>query len=406
MAAGMKRMVLAVSLGLTACPSTLEPPDVPTDGGTLDAADTGRDTGSDAGVAIGAHCAPGPECPELIIEGDPLVAWPTHPFHGLGDPSLEADGDVVWLSYSWLDTFVTPPDLVDFRVVTHLARSDDGGRTFRFVRAVNVAEERGHWDDPSRRGFLEHEVSTLVRRADGFELVDLAYFDPFGLASENRTDFFLERTVAASAEGLGDVVEPMLRSDFTTPSVGGLLVNALPGLEDCGLLTEPALFRQGDQTYLAANCLAFEGLTRRVDLDRSVLLREDAGGFTPLGVLLDADDAAALGGDQFEQLDLSVARDGTTILIGTPIRMGEDPAHQGCVVLEMEDVPGARVRRDADGRPHVRTRITVEGNGLGPGLCTYDAASETGVLTVSTHFDLGATPPNIDFRIHATHFHP
>lgn len=369
---------------------------------------TPADAGGDAGVSVPSfHCAPGPSCPELVIEGDAPTTWPAHPFHGLGDPSLEAHGGAVWLSYSWLDTSVTPPgDRVDFRVATHLARSDDGGRTFRFVRAVNVPDRRLHWDDATRDGFLEHEVSTLVRRADDFELVWLTYFDALGEASANRSDIFLESTVAATGEALGDVVTPVLRGSLTTASVGGLNGSTLAGLEDCGIFTEPGLVTAAGVTYLAASCLSFEGFTRRADRDRSVLFREAAGGLELVGTLLAATDAARLGGDRFEQLDFSTARDGTMLLIGTPILDGSDPAHRGCVVLEVEDLARAAVRREPDGAPHERYRLTAEGNGLGPGLCTYDAASETGVLMVSTRFDGASTPPRLAFTLHSTFVHP
>jgi hypothetical protein len=314
---------------------------------------------------------------------------------------------VVWLSYSWLDTSVTPPgDRVDFRVATHLARSDDGGRTFRFVRAVNVPDRRLHWDDSSLDGFVEHEVSSLVFRATDFELVWLSYFDPLGDGATNRRDMYVESTIAAAPEALGDVVSPIVRGNLTTASAGGLDASTLPGLADCGVFTEPALVTSAGVTYLAANCLSFEGFSRRLDRDRSVLLREEGAGLALVGTLLDGADAARLGGERFEQLDFSVARDGTPILIGTPILEASDPQHQGCVVLELEDVAAARVRREPDGAPHVRYRLSAEGNGLGPGLCTYDAASETGVLMVSTRFDVASTPPVVGFSIHATGVHP
>jgi hypothetical protein len=75
-------------------------------------------------------------------------------------------------------------------------------------------------------------------------------------------------------------------------------------------------------------------------------------------------------------------------------------------VLEVEDLERARVRRAADGAPHVRAVLTADGNGLGPGMCSYDAASETGVLLVITRFDLSGDPPDLRFSLRRTGFHP
>ena len=50
--------------------------------------------------------------------------------------------------------------------------------------------------------------------------------------------------------------------------------------------------------------------------------------------------------------------------------------------------------------------ITADGNGLGAGLCTYDAKSETGVMMVITSFDLCPKPVDIVFSLRATGIHP
>jgi hypothetical protein len=39
-------------------------------------------------------------------------------------------------------------------------------------------------------------------------------------------------------------------------------------------------------------------------------------------------------------------------------------------------------------------------------MCTYDAASETGVLLVITRFDLTSDPPDLLFSLRRTGFHP
>lgn len=64
---------------------------------------------------------------------------------------------------------------------------------------------------------------------------------------------------------------------------------------------------------------------------------------------------------------------------------------------------GALVR-DGSGVAVPRTMITSDGNGLGPGLCTYDANSDTGVLLVIMTVTQNGT--DIEFSLRATGIHP
>jgi len=183
-------------------------------------------------------------------------------------------------------------------------------------------------------------------------------------------------------------------------------VSEMAGLQDCYAVTEPALFRHAGATWLATACLVVEGGARRVDRDRLVLLRQTEDGYELVGTLLDHRDAQRMGADRLEQADLAVARDGSVILTVTPIRDGAQPMHQGCVVVEVEDLARGRVRRDASGAPVQRVTLTADGTGIGPGLCSYDAASETGVLLVITDIDPSTTPLRFVFSLRATGVHP
>ncbi len=123
------------------------------------------------------------------------------------------------------------------------------------------------------------------------------------------------------------------------------------------------------------------------------------------GKLTTADDARALGGDVLTQPDVAWRRDGGLVLLVTPKRLGVTPSHRGCRALELEALANPRLGRRAAGRPIVRADIrSSDSTGLGPGLCAYDPASETGILFVRTEIDLAR--PDIDFRLHATGVHP
>ena len=367
-----------------------------------------------AGEVITFHCAFDSTCPEVMVSGDPyatLGGGPA-PYRGYGDPSLEFDPDTgdLWLSYSWLDVLVSepgPPPVADFGVRTHLARSSDGGQTFTFVRAVNQTSPITH-PDSGASGWTIHEVSTIAREGPGaWQSLWLTYFDPFGSpppGTDHRSDFYYARSVAGSPQGLGDAATPWVRTNGTSASWGVVHnLSAIPELGDCSALTEPALFSQGGETYLATNCVVFVDGVRREDQERLALLRQEANGYSYAGELVDYADAVGLGGTRLEQADLALAENGAVLLIVTPIQASE-PNHLGCVVLEVSDIMTAQVRREASGAPVELARITGEDANIGAGLCTYDAASQTGVLMVL--HDLTPTPFDLVFSVRATGVHP
>ncbi len=262
--------------------------------------------------------------------------------------------------------------------------------------------------DTGVMGWSVHEVPTLLKEPAGsWQLLWLKYFNPFGTVAgvDERQEFLYWRTFAATADALGDVTNVWARSVATSPTWGAPYdFNTIPELADCILQTEPGLFAFNNETWLATSCLVADAGGRRPDLERLVLLRQTANGYSYVGNILDGQDAADLGVDAIEQADITVARDGRIILIVTPIILNADPSHQGCIVYEFSDFATATLARDANGVAIPRAVITADGNGLGPGLCSYDANSDTGVLLVITTITQGGT--DIEFSLRATGVHP
>jgi len=362
------------------------------------------------------HCAKDSTCPELIVAGDPhsTLNGQPDPFRGYGDPSLEYDPDTgtLWMAYSWLNTQIsdpTPPPVFDLGVRTRLARSDDNGNTFTFVRSVNEMQIEQH-PDTGVMGWSTHEVPTLVKEPSGsWQLLWLKYFNPLGTVAgvDERQEFLYWRTTAPAPDQLGDNSEVWGYSLATSPSWGAPLnFNDIPELADCILQSEPAFFAFDGETYLATSCLVADATGRRTDLERLVLLRQNATGYDFVGVILDSSDADDLGVDTIEQADISIARDGNIILLTTPIVLGADPSHQGCVVFEFEDFASASLARDQNGVALPRAVITADGNSLGPGLCTYDADSDTGVLLIITTVTGVGPTTDVELSMHATGIHP
>jgi hypothetical protein len=360
------------------------------------------------------HCSKDASCPEIMIAGDPFseLNMLPDPFRGYGDPSLEFDAStgILWLAYSWLNIDVSdpgPPLVFDLGVRTHLARSDDNGASFTFVRAINDTAIESH-PDTGVTGWSVHEVPTLLQEPSGdWQLLWYKYFNPLGTVTgvDERQEYLYWRTIAAAPDQLGDMSGVWAKALATSPSWGAPVdFNAIVELADCVTLTEPALFAFNNDTYLASSCLIADATGRRADLERLVLLQQTANGYRYIGDILGAQDAADLGVDVIQQADISVARDGSILLVVTPIILDADPSHQGCVVFEFADFASGTLVRDTSGVAVPRTVITADGNGLGPGLCSYDASSETGVLLVITTVTQGGT--DIEFSLRATGVHP
>ena len=392
----------ATFLGLSACGGGSSTPTIPNGNPPLP---TGPAT---------FHCSKDATCPEILIAGDPhseLNMLPD-PFRGYGDPSLEYDPDTgtLWLTYSWLNIEISdlgPPVVFDLGVRTHLAKSDDNGNSFTFVRSVNDMAMEAH-PDTGVMGWSVHEVSTLVKEpSGGWQILWYKYFNPFGTVTgvDERQEYLYWRSIAAMPEQLGDVSAVWARALATSPSWGAPIdFNDIPELVDCVTLTEPGLFAFNNETYLASSCLIADATGRRADLERLVLLRQTANGYSFIGDIMNAQDAADLGVDVIQQADISVARDGSIIMIVTPIILDADPSHQGCIVFEFADFATGLLVRDGSGVAVPRTVITSDGNGLGPGLCTYNVDSETGVLLVITTVMNNGT--DIEFSLRATGVHP
>jgi hypothetical protein len=73
-------------------------------------------------------------------------------------------------------------------------------------------------------------------------------------------------------------------------------------------------------------------------------------------------------------------------------------------VFEITDIATAQIQRDAAGHAVQLARITGDDGSIGPGLCTYDASSETGVLIVLHIFN--ENPFDLEFSLRATGVHP
>ena len=350
-------------------------------------------------------------CPELVIAGDPPFSLPglgLSPFRGFADPSLRRDPKtgVLWLSYSWVSLFAAPgsvpgkPDL-DVGVSIHLARSDDDGRSFQHV--TNIWESEAEVDKGAA-GYSGHEVSTISPTASGWAALELRYFNPRGHGNDFKPNSFRfelaegegpEKLATDHASRLGGPLTGEVWRPFSNLSqIAGV------GL-GCPVWTEPSLFFDQGVLYLLAQCKTPSNPARGF----LGVFERQTDGWRWVGRLTSQLDASALGGNELTQAELSKSRDGSLLLVVTPnIVVGRDEHHLGCAVLTVASLNPPRLKQGVTGGPDIRARISSSDSAQnGPGACSYDPTSTSGILIVRRIF---SQQRGVVFSIHATSVNP
>jgi hypothetical protein len=361
-------------------------------------------------------------CPRLDIAGDPASRTPT--FSGFADPGIVADlvhPRRIWMAYSHLEgrrATGASGSAVGIPVAsTHIARSDDGGATWRFETAL--------WDspltpDPERRGpasFFGSETPSLAAVRNGestrWYSVRLSYFlEPVTAYQPRYATSWMMRVAAADGAtpaALAGVEEAKLGTRTTASAYGAHVnLNALaPQLAGCGMWNNPVVAALVGRLYVVAECLEFDGKEVNHERTRMIVLSTAAAGRPPdwrwdyVGVLADHALARELGGERLVSATIARGRDGALLFIATP-QAGRELTGQGCVVLELDSLDPPRIRRDATGRPQLRAVQTASADrSWHTGACTYDPTSSTGLLTVAA-----TTSRGLQAEIRATRLRP
>lgn len=346
---------------------------------------------------------PALQCPEIRIVGDPPSR--TRKFTGYADPALVADPAAagrVWMAYSYLEG--KPARRADGRpagvpnVSTHLARSDDGGATWRFA---GVLWDSPLTDDPEGRSppsYLGSETPSIVAdRRDGATTwfsVRLSYFLEPASAYEPRyaTGWTMRvaRAVGAAPAALAVAPEAVLGVRTTAAAYDADVdLNTVdPALADCAMWNNPVVAFESLRLFLVAECLVFNGREVNLDRTRMVVLSTDAAGPTKRwrwrydGVLADRALAQSLGGETLVSATVVRGSDGALLFIATP-QTGRQVFGQGCVAMELASLVPPRVSRDASGAPVIRVQQTSRGDARSrTGACAYVPQSATGLVTV------------------------
>ena len=159
-------------------------------------------------------CVSGSGAEEFIVTGDPYNTFtPTGylPFNGYADPSIrkEPNSNRIWLAYSFPHIKQSDNNYVP-SVAIHLAKSEDLGNTWSFVKNLFEPISMNNPANISQAGYLDHEVINLLPISNGtatdWLAVRLNYFVPTigGFAARPNNSFYISIVKANSPDNLDD----------------------------------------------------------------------------------------------------------------------------------------------------------------------------------------------------------
>jgi hypothetical protein len=341
---------------------------------------------------------------KLFISGE-------HNRGGIYDPSLEytPDGKTGWLAYSSIAGDFKP---VGPYVHTHLARSDDHGKSWHFIKAVCQSVD-GSLQRPGSDplpGVWRYEVPSLccdpTDHGREWKLFVHRYFwnakkdrmpdygwialrtasDPAGPWSEEVPLFGAGRVVLFGLFEAGRFPrEPYHRTKVDLNSLD-------PGLADGVAYSEPGTIVRDGTIYLSLTLLKPGGPERIVLLAS----KDHAATWRFVNTLVNRKDAQKLGYAVLDGSSLAAER-GKVFLLASP---GARPdAHDGTVALEFESLAQGRLKRNPDGSPIVAAYFppqpsVLSGRGAGQtdaGQSDYDEHNTEGGLLMP-QFNVRAYP--------------
>ncbi len=344
-------------------------------------------------------------CSAIAIQGDPVSTLPNgqpSPFSGYADPSMRKDpvSSRLWLSYSWPNVHVLGAGRVVPSVDIHLAYSDDQGKTWHYQGPLWPSFTDTDKGGTGSMGFTGNEVSNIYPVRNGSSVtwygIHESYFVPDVGAYSQRSpsSFRLEITQAATPQGLSNADTAVLGAQATATGWGidTRLSTLSPDVQDCTIFTEPALYSQNGTLYLVTQCLVLTGTQINSPISNIVVFATQPGNdihawkWRYVGTLVKGGDASLLGipGVQgFTQGDIALSKSGKLLLIVSPAASQPGSAslnHSGCWALQMNSIDPPSLAR-LSGKLIVVAKVTASDLApAGPGSCTYDPNSVTGII--------------------------
>ncbi|MCP5432858.1 MAG: hypothetical protein H6923_06275 [Alphaproteobacteria bacterium] len=399
-------------------------------------------------------------CPAVDIDGhvDDVYEPGTTPssFRGVGDPSMRKDPlhDEIYMTYTY--PFInTPGGTLIMGTKINYATSEDGGDTWDLVGTLwdpvsdvitvhyEVSESTEEFP-----GYWNSEVSNVVpipfwgstywigARLAWFLDVDNTYENIASsswrlLISKSTANNFASLSTAASQSLVGSLApesaDPENDVWIEWPSFDVNLSALDEDVGHCDFWGEPALRWESPWLYLVLRCFAYdlvgeenvwdsEGSSLYVFRTDDVAQSVTNWSWSYVGKLAGQDEADELtpnteGEKNFNQVDIFEDSTGDLLAVVTPVVHDDQynsEIHLGCQIVEIDPLATPGFSRNFLGFLKVRVGLgdTTDGgpNALptGPGGCTYDPDSSTGVLSIQRII----TPTTFEVHLRKTDIDP
>jgi hypothetical protein len=348
-------------------------------------------------------CVAGSGAEEFIVTGDPYNTFTPSgylPFSGYADPSIrkEPNSNRIWLAYSFPHIKQAGNNYVP-SVAIHLAKSDDLGNNWLFVKNLFEPISMNNPTNTSQEGYLDHEVINLLPVSNGsttdWLAVRLNYFVPTvgGFAARPNNSFYISIVKSTSPDNLDNGQVGTIGGNLTHSAWNVNATLIPPDLtSDYFFWNEPALYYDAGngKLYLIMVAFVYNGGTPVMSKNNVYVYSTTPTGnpnswtWQLKGTLINTATANELGGERLSQVDIAKGTDGKLLMVCSPDDFNSsknDFNHKGCKVVEIQSLENPSLERGTDGKLKVRTIITAsDANDLGTAASSYDPASATGLL--------------------------
>ena len=276
-----------------------------------------------------------------------------------------------------------------------------------------------------RRGRWQSEVSALVfdAQAPAQARWKLFWHQYLNIGGDRKFKHgWLAYKEAATAEGLASAKPIKLfagaaydtvsndAASWTHSPIAGPPVNWLQklgkDLAQCVIVSEPGVLAKPDALYLSLTCFRPKLFGLMGATNSTVLLKcarpcnaaaPDAWAFA--GTVLTQADAESLGFEKFSASDLFSHNGGDFIVVSPAGKRPVDSAYNGCAVFRFADLAGAKVAREAGGRPQLEAFTNLMKDTFNGACAFLPVGPNKGLLIGRIDFAKENGKPNAWFRI-------
>jgi hypothetical protein len=348
----------------------------------------------------------------------------TGKFAGFADPTMRKDPatGLVWLGYSWPNTWNSGTSNAVQVVDLHLTSSSDNGVTWSTPTDLWQTQQT---TDPSNSNpaYTSNEILNILpgqvngQSSETWFSVHLNYYVDQG---SNIIDSLVPHSTmvlnwASSPTALGSAPAAQTVRFAAAGLASGIpydvnLTTVDPSLAKCQQWAEPALYMKSGNLYMVLMCkygtspaqmLPAHNFYGVFETAPNLAVSPSAWTWQYNGQLAGTADAALLEGHQFfYELDLATRADGTLVAIVSPADDLPDPSDPstaiqytyGCRALLVKGLDKGNIGMALDANGQLAVLASITASDIGPangdadsGACTYEPLASNGIVFVRAY---------------------